>query len=83
MTTTTVAAPDHAAIKRRQRAMWASGGYAEIGTTPRIAGESLAEAVNPAPGSGVLDTAADHENAGRRFTVLQRFYLNPSLSIGG
>jgi hypothetical protein len=32
--------PDYTAIKQRQRATWASGDYAAIGTTLQIVGET-------------------------------------------
>jgi len=55
--------PDFTAIKQRQRATWASGDYARIGTTLQIVGESLAEAMDVNPGSTVLDVAAGNGNA--------------------
>jgi SAM-dependent methyltransferase len=61
--TTTIASPDYAAIKQRQQATWASGDYAKIGTTLQIVGENLAEMMNLAPGSTVLDVAAGNGNA--------------------
>lgn len=54
---------DFTAIKAKQNATWASGDYAVIGTTLQIVGERLAEAVNLAPGSRVLDVAAGNGNA--------------------
>jgi ubiquinone/menaquinone biosynthesis C-methylase UbiE len=63
MNTTTLAAPDYTVIKERQRAMWASGDYARIGTTLQLAGEALAEAIDMTPGSKVLDVAAGNGNA--------------------
>jgi hypothetical protein len=41
----------------RQRAMWASGDFAVIGTTLQIVGESLCEAADLLAGSRVLDVA--------------------------
>src|SRR6185295_6747854 len=68
----TVATPDFAAIKQRQRATWASGDYAVIGTTLQIVGERLCEAVDLRAGELVLDVAAGNGNAtlaaARRFT---------------
>ncbi|HET6925875.1 MAG TPA: class I SAM-dependent methyltransferase [Hyphomicrobiaceae bacterium] len=58
-----VEAPDYAAIKAKQNAAWASGDYARIGTTLQIVGETLAEAMDPTPGSSVLDVAAGNGNA--------------------
>jgi ubiquinone/menaquinone biosynthesis C-methylase UbiE len=57
------AAPDFEAVKARQRATWASGDYAEIGTRIQIVGESLCEAVDLRAGSRVLDVAAGNGNA--------------------
>ncbi|MDN3921268.1 class I SAM-dependent methyltransferase [Roseateles violae] len=55
--------PDLAAIKTRQRAAWASGDYAVVGTTLQIVGESLAEALDLRAGQRVLDVAAGNGNA--------------------
>jgi ubiquinone/menaquinone biosynthesis C-methylase UbiE len=54
--------PDLYAIKERQRATWASGDFAIIGTTLQIVGESLCEAVDLRAGSKVLDVAAGNGN---------------------
>jgi SAM-dependent methyltransferase len=54
---------DLQAIKARQRAMWASGDFAIIGTTLQIVGESLCEAADLAAGSRVLDVACGNGNA--------------------
>jgi SAM-dependent methyltransferase len=62
MNTMTLATPDYAAIKQRQQATWAAGDYARIGTTLQIVGETLAEAMDMAPGSKVLDVAAGNGN---------------------
>ncbi len=51
------------AIKNQQRATWASGDYAAIGTRLQIVGESLCEAVDVAAGWRVLDVAAGNGNA--------------------
>jgi len=59
MTTTT----DLVALKDRQRAAWASGDYAVIGTTLQIVGESLAEAADLRTDERVLDVAAGNGNA--------------------
>ena len=59
MTATT----DFAAIKTRQKAAWASGDYAVIGTTLQIVGETLCEAVDLRSGQRVLDVAAGNGNA--------------------
>lgn len=55
--------PDLEAVKARQRAMWATGDFAIIGTTLQIVGESLCEAVDVAAGSRVLDVACGNGNA--------------------
>ena len=57
------AVPDFAAIKTRQKATWASGDFAVIGTTVQIVGESLAEAVDVRAGERVIDVAAGNGNA--------------------
>jgi SAM-dependent methyltransferase len=62
MTPTTQMA-DLGAIKARQRAAWAAGDYAQIGTTLQITGELLCEAVDVAAGHRVLDVAAGNGNA--------------------
>jgi SAM-dependent methyltransferase len=55
--------PDYEAIKSKQNATWASGDYAKIGVTLQIVGETLAEAMDLAPDSTVLDVAAGNGNA--------------------
>src|ERR1044072_2352509 len=62
-TAPTTAAPDLAAVKTRQQAMWASGDFAVIGTTLQIVGETLCEAVDLRAGERVLDVAAGNGNA--------------------
>jgi ubiquinone/menaquinone biosynthesis C-methylase UbiE len=62
-TTPTAAAPDYPTIKAKQNAAWSSGDYAKIGTTLQIVGENLAEAMDLAPDSKVLDVAAGNGNA--------------------
>lgn len=57
------AAPNYGIIKEKQNAAWASGDYAKIGTTLQIVGEELAEALDLAPDSTVLDVAAGNGNA--------------------
>ncbi|RYF34636.1 MAG: class I SAM-dependent methyltransferase [Comamonadaceae bacterium] len=57
------AAVDFSAIKTRQRAAWASGDYAVIGTTLQIVGEQLAEACDLRFDERVLDVAAGNGNA--------------------
>jgi ubiquinone/menaquinone biosynthesis C-methylase UbiE len=55
--------PDLPALKQKQRATWASGDYAVIGTTLQIVGERLCEAVDLQAGERVLDVAAGNGNA--------------------
>jgi ubiquinone/menaquinone biosynthesis C-methylase UbiE len=57
------ATPDFAAIKARQKAAWASGDYAVVGTTLQIVGEGLCEAADLRAGQRVLDVAAGNGNA--------------------
>jgi SAM-dependent methyltransferase len=57
------AAIDFNALKGRQRAAWASGDYAVIGTTLQIVGEELAEACDLQWDERVLDVAAGNGNA--------------------
>ena len=54
---------DLGAVKSRQRAAWAAGDYAVVGTTLQIVGESLCEAIDLHAGSLVLDVAAGNGNA--------------------
>jgi SAM-dependent methyltransferase len=56
-------APDYAAIKQRQQAMWGSGDFAVIGVTLQIVGELLAESADIRAGERVLDVAAGNGNA--------------------
>jgi len=65
MTQTRVPAvhPDFQALKSRQRAAWASGDYAIVGTTLQIVGEELCEALDVRAGQKVLDVAAGNGNA--------------------
>lgn len=81
------AVPDFVAIKERQRATWASGDYAVVGTTLQIVGESLAEAVDVRAGERVLDVAAGNGNAtlaaARRFAdVMSTDYVPALLDKG-
>ena len=82
-----VQAPDLAAIKHRQRATWASGDFAVVGTTLQIVGETLAEAVDVRAGEHVLDVAAGNGNAtlaaARRFAqVISTDYVPALLDKG-
>ncbi|HLU39155.1 MAG TPA: class I SAM-dependent methyltransferase [Planctomycetota bacterium] len=54
---------DPSGIKARQRAAWASGDYAVIGTTLQIVGERLAETCDLRCDEEVLDVAAGNGNA--------------------
>ena len=76
-------APDLAALKARQQAMWASGDYAIVGTTLQIVGETLCEAVDLRGGERVLDVAAGNGNAtlaaARRFGVVTSTDYVPAL----
>src|ERR1700760_2157595 len=54
---------DFSAIKARQKATWASGDFAVIGTTLQIVGETLCEAVDLRAGERVLDVACGNGNA--------------------
>jgi ubiquinone/menaquinone biosynthesis C-methylase UbiE len=54
---------DLAAVKARQKAMWASGDFAVIGTTLQIVGETLCEAAELEAGARVLDVACGNGNA--------------------
>ena len=76
-------APDYSAIKERQRATWASGDFAIIGTTLQIVGEALAEAADIRAGERVLDVAAGNGNAtlaaARRFAQVTSTDYVPAL----
>jgi SAM-dependent methyltransferase len=77
------AAPDFAVIKERQRATWASGDFAVVGTTLQIVGETLAEAADVCAGERVLDVAAGNGNAtlaaARRFADVTSTDYVPAL----
>lgn len=74
---------DLAALKTKQRAMWASGDFAVIGTTLQIVGETLCEAADLDAGSKVLDVACGNGNAAlaaaRRFCQVVGLDYVPSL----
>ncbi|HEY4307665.1 MAG TPA: methyltransferase domain-containing protein [Gemmatimonadaceae bacterium] len=79
--------PDFVAIKAKQRATWATGDYAIIGTTLQIVGETICEALDLRAGERVLDVAAGNGNAtlaaARRFArVTSTDYLNSLLDRG-
>jgi SAM-dependent methyltransferase len=79
--------PDFEAIKTRQRATWAAGDYAVVGTTLQIVGESLCEAVDLRAGSKVLDVAAGNANcslaAARRWCDVTATDYVPALLENG
>lgn len=82
-----VDAPDYAAIKTKQNAAWASGDYAKVGVTLQIAGEELAETMDMAPDTKILDVAAGNGNAtlafARRFCkVTSTDYVGTLLESG-
>lgn len=81
------AAPDLETIKARQRATWASGDFAIIGTTLQIVGESLCETVDLRAGARVLDVAAGNGNcalaAARRWCDVTAVDYVPSLLADG
>ena len=83
----TETAPALASVKEKQRAAWASGDYAFIGTTLQIVGEQLCETMNLRPGARVLDVAAGNGNAtlaaARRFCdVTSTDYVDSLLEKG-
>lgn len=85
--TTAATAPDYAAIKQRQQAMWACGDYAVVGTTLQIVGERLCEAVDLRAGERVVDVAAGNGNAtlaaARHFAlVTSTDYVGALLDVG-
>ena len=81
--TTSVAAPNFAAIKQKQQATWASGDFAVVGTTLQIVGELLAEAADVRADERVLDVAAGNGNAtlaaARRFARVTSTDYVPAL----
>src|SRR5580698_1529453 len=74
---------DFDAVKTRQKATWASGDFAVIGTTLQIVGETLCEAVDLRAGERVLDVACGNGNASlaaaRRFARVTGTDYVPSL----
>lgn len=84
---TAAAAPNLAAIKARQQAVWTAGDYGRLGVTLQIVGESLCEAVDLRAGEQVLDVAAGNGNASlaaaRRFAeVTSTDYVTTLLDQG-
>ena len=71
------------AIKAKQRAMWASGDFAVIGTTLQIVGEVLCESIDLRSTERVLDVAAGNGNAtlaaARRFARVTSTDYVPAL----
>lgn len=71
MSTTEIAVPDLAAIKRLQQETWASGDFSRVATGLVLVGELLCEAVDARAGQCVLDVATGSGNtalsAARRF----------------
>ncbi|MEM7443535.1 MAG: class I SAM-dependent methyltransferase [Pseudomonadota bacterium] len=87
MTTTMTPTPDYTAIKTKQNAAWASGDYAKIGVTLQIVGEQLAEGMDLAPDTKVLDVAAGNGNATLAFArrwcqVTSTDYVDSLLAAG-
>ncbi len=81
------ASPDLTVIKARQKAAWASGNYAVVGTTLQIVGEELCEALDLTSGKKVLDVAAGNGNvslaAARRWCdVVSTDYVATLLECG-
>jgi ubiquinone/menaquinone biosynthesis C-methylase UbiE len=76
-------APDFAAIKQRQQAVWASGDYSNVGTRLVIIGEQLCEAVDLRSGERVLDVATGNGitalAAARRFADVTGIDYVPTL----
>lgn len=74
---------DFAAIKARQKATWASGDFAVLGSTLQIVGETLCEAADVGAGERVLDVACGNGNAAlaaaRRFARVTGADYVPSL----
>ncbi|MBI5104094.1 MAG: class I SAM-dependent methyltransferase [Solirubrobacterales bacterium] len=57
------AAPDFAAVKTRQQAMWASGDYSAVAATIHVIAERLADHADLVAGTKVLDVATGSGNA--------------------
>jgi len=78
---------DLEALKSKQRATWASGDYAIIGTTLQIVGETLCEAADLCAGCRVLDVACGNGNAAlaaaRRFCRVTAVDYVPALLENG
>jgi ubiquinone/menaquinone biosynthesis C-methylase UbiE len=63
MSTTQSAPPDLAAVKARQRKMWASGDYAAVAARIAVMAEDLVQAAGLRAGDRVLDVATGSGNA--------------------
>ena len=61
MSTTQTAPPD-AAVKAKQRKMWASGDYAAVAARIAVMAEDMVQAAGLRAGDKVLDVAADIDN---------------------
>ncbi len=74
---------DLTAVKAGQKAVWASGDFAVIGTTLQIVGETLCEAVDLPAGARVLDVGCGNGNAtlaaARRFADVTGVDYVPAL----
>lgn len=64
---TGLAFPEHNAIRPRQHSTFASGDHARLGTILQIVGERLAESMDLAPDSDVLDVTAGNCDAALAF----------------
>lgn len=87
MNVTSPPRPDFEAIKSKQKASWASGDYALVGSTIQIMAERLAETMNLVPPAKVLDVAAGSGNASIAFArrwhdVTSTDYVETLLSKG-
>lgn len=79
--------PNYTAIKEKQKAIWASGDYARVGTTLQIVGENLAEAMDVRADQKILDVAAGNGNftlaAARRWAdITSTDYVDDLLERG-
>lgn len=79
--------PNYVAIKNKQKTIWASGDYAQIGTTLQIVGENLAEAMDIRADQKILDIAAGNGNftlaAARRWAnIISTDYVDSLLERG-
>ena len=61
--TPTQAAPDFAAVKVKQQAMWATGDYSVVAARIMMSAEELCEAADVQAGWRVLDVATGSGNA--------------------